>query len=131
MSFAVLENLRRMMNKGKEDAAKTQQPTPNLADYMPQELIGLFYQAASCTSSGNLEGRRIIVSEILKQFANEIEVTKVGYEGKTLHIRPLSPQVRYTLLVVVKLDELDEGIAAIAELRCQGLKVSLDTPKLH
>jgi len=115
-----------MMNKGKEDAAKAQAPTPNLADYMHQELIGLFYQAASCTSSGNLEGRRVIVSEILKQFANDVEVTKVGYEGKTIHIRPLSPQVRYTLLAVVKLDELDQGIADIAELRCQGLKVSED-----
>jgi hypothetical protein len=131
VSFAVLENLRRMMNKGKEEAAKAQQTTPNLADYMPQELIGLFYQAASCTSSGNAEGRRVIVSEILKQFANDVEVSKVGYEGKTIHIRPLSPQVRYSLLSVVKLDELDENIAAIAELRCQGLKATLDTLQLH
>ncbi len=122
----MLDNLRRMMNKGKAETAKAQAPTPNLADYMPQELIGLFYQAASCTSSGNLEGRRVIVSEILKQFANDVEVSKVGYEGKTIHIRPLSPQVRYTLLAVVKLDELDQGIVEIVELRCQGLKVAED-----
>jgi hypothetical protein len=131
VSFAVLENLRRMMNMGKDKAAKAQQTAPNLADYMPQELIGLFYQAASCTSSGNSEGRRIIVSEILKQFANDVEVSKVGYEGKTIHIRPLPPQVRYSLLCVVKLDELDEDIAAIAEQRCQGLKVTLEALQLH
>lgn len=112
-----MESLRRWFKSSPEALRQSSAPVaaPVVAADVPQALLNLFAQANSCTAAGNSEGNRNIVGEILARFANDLEVTAVGYEAKTIHLRPLKS--RYIALAVVRIEELPETVQQIARTR--------------